>query len=337
MITRLLLVGEAMLILLSCDCSRQPAAQPEQPAAAAAPAQPARNRLLFCGDVMLCRDVGARIRATKDPAHPFRKIAPLLAAADLTFINLESPFADRGPKGESGLIFRAHPESIEGLVLAGVDVAATANNHARDCGDYGVTFTLTWLRQHGIEPAGSGETPEAAHAGAVLERHGVRFGFLGYTYDQSNGNWSHPDERIAVVDAAAMERDVAALRKRADVVIVSIHAGIEYRKKPSPAQVEFAHQAVDAGATLVIGHHPHVTQPMERYGKGAIFYSLGNFVFDQYQRVATQHGEIAEVVFSGTEIEQTSLLPVHITRDGPELETPKAEPDSTVPPQARIE
>lgn len=323
MTSRLFFPSLAAVMLSVCGCSWPPAPSPKQSTGeAVAPAPRAHNRLLFCGDVMLCRDVGDRIRASKDPAHPFRKIAPFLAAADLTFVNLESPFADRGPKGEAGLVFRAHPDAIEGLVLAGVDVASTANNHARDCGDHGVSYTLTWLRQHHIEPVGTGETPEAAHAGVVLERHGVRFGFLGYTFDQSNGNWTTPDTRIAMMDPAAMQRDVAALRKKCDVVIVSMHAGTEYRKKPNATQVEFAHQAIDAGAALVVGHHPHVMQPMERYGRGVIFYSLGNFVFDQYQRVATQHGEIAEVVFSGDEIEQTSLLPVHIKGDGPELETP---------------
>ena len=284
------------------------------------------NRLLFGGDVMLCRDVARRIRETNDPSHPFVKIAPLLASADLTFVNLESPFADKGPRGEDGLVFRARPETISGLVLAGVDVASTANNHARDCGDHGLAYTVAWLREHHIEPVGTGENPEKAHAGVVLERHGVRFGFLGYTFDQSNGNWHDVDWRVAVLDIPTMQDDVAALLKKADVVIVSMHNGNEYQKTPSRAQVDFAHAAIDAGATLVIGHHPHVTQPVERYGRGVIFYSLGNLVFDQFQRVETQHGEIAEVVFTGKDVTRTSVIPVRITRDGPEVEPPRIVP-----------
>ena len=270
---------------------------------------------------MLCRGVGRKIQASGDPAHPFRKIAALMASADLTFVNLESPFSDRGPKGESGLIFRAKPETIAGLVEAGVDVASTANNHARDCGDYGVAFTVNWLRQHGIEPVGSAETAEKAHAGVVLIRHGVRFGFLGYTYDQSNGNWKTVDTRVAVADAYAMRLDVLALRRRADVVIVSMHHGIEYSKKPSAAQMVFARMAIDAGATLVIGHHPHVREPVEHYRDGVIFYSLGNLVFDQFQRQETQHGEIADVRFRGSKLGSVQMIPVRITPDGPEVET----------------
>jgi poly-gamma-glutamate capsule biosynthesis protein CapA/YwtB (metallophosphatase superfamily) len=324
----------AAALLFWSGCSPQPT-PPPRPATDHSEARPL-NRLLFAGDVMLCRDVGRRMRETKDPAHPFVKIAPLLASADLTFINLESPFADKGPRGEEGLIFRARPEMVEGLVLAGVDVASTANNHARDCGDYGVGFTIAWLRAHHIEPTGTGETAEKAHDGVVLERHGVRFGFLGFTYDQSNGNWHDVDPRVALLDQAAMQRDVAALLKKADVVIVSMHNGNEYQKQPNPKQIEFAHAAIDAGATLVIGHHPHVTQPSERYGRGVIFYSLGNLIFDQYQRVETQHGEIAEVIFAGKDITRTNVIPVRITRDGPEVESPgqRISPDKSKKPAA---
>lgn len=278
------------------------------------------NRLLFAGDVMLSRSVRREILAAHDPALPFRKVAPLMAAADIAFVNLESPFSDRGPYYDGGLIFHAAPETIAGLQLAGVDIASTANNHSRDCGAHGVAFTVSWLRSHGIEPLGSSESEQRTHRGVILTRHGVRFGFLGYTYDQQNGNWRDIDTRIALTDVPTVCRDVAALRKRADVVIVSMHNGIEYMPKPTQAQIAFAHAAIDAGATLVIGHHPHVVQPEENYHNGLIFYSLGNFVFDQYQREATQQGEIVEVSFSGRKIMATHVMPVKITPTGPELE-----------------
>ena len=98
----------------------------------------------------------------------------------------------------------------------------------------------------------------------MLERNGVRFGFLGYTYDQKNGNWQDIDTRIALADpSAVVPRMLRRLRQRCDVLIVSMHHGIEYLPKPSKAQMEFAHAAIDAGANLVIGHHPHVIQPEE--------------------------------------------------------------------------
>lgn len=278
------------------------------------------NRLIFAGDVMFCRAVRNEIVASHDDALPFRKIAPLMAASDIAFINLESPFSDRGPYFDHGLIFHAAPATIAGLELAHIAIVSTANNHARDCGPHGVEFTVSWLRSHGIEPVGSGGTMAETHRGIVLERKGIRFGFLGYTYDQQNGNWHDIDNRIALADPKVLCQDVAELKKRADVVIVSMHHGIEYRPKPTKAQIAFAHAAIDAGATLVIGHHPHVVEPEEEYRGGLIFYSLGNLVFDQYQREATQHGEIVQVSFLGRNILATHVMTVKITATGPEVE-----------------
>jgi len=209
---------------------------------------------------------------------------------------------------------------IAGLQLAGIAIASTANNHARDCGPHGVEFTIRWLSLNGIAPVGTGESEAKAHAGVVLVRNGIRLGFLAYTYDQSNGNWRDRDPRIALADSAIACRDITALRKRCDVVIVSMHHGIEYMPTPTKAQIEFAHAAIDAGAALVIGHHPHVVQPKEIYHGGVIFYSLGNFVFDQYQRQATQQGEIAEVDLMNGVILLAGTWPVRITETGPQLE-----------------
>jgi len=278
------------------------------------------NRLIFAGDVMFARDTRRQILDAKDYALPFRKIAPLLSASDIAFVNLESPFSDEGPYYPGGLIFHAAPEMISGLELAHIAIVSTANNHARDCGSQGVEFTLQWLRQHGMAAVGSGFDSSQTHSGVVLIRHGVRFGFLGYTYDQSNGNWKDIDPRVAIADPDVMTADVRNLKSRADVVIVSMHHGIEYMPRPSAAQIAFAHAAIDAGATLVVGHHPHVVEPTEQYHGGKIIYSLGNFVFDQYQRTATQHGEVIQVSFVGRQILATHTLPVLITKTGPELE-----------------
>jgi poly-gamma-glutamate synthesis protein (capsule biosynthesis protein) len=86
------------------------------------------------------------------------------------------------------MVFKSEPEMIQGLRLAGVDVVSTANNHARDCGSYGLDYALRWLEHNGIRAAGTGRAPVETRQGTVIERNGVRFGFLAYTYDQSNGN-----------------------------------------------------------------------------------------------------------------------------------------------------
>jgi len=302
-----------MLILFGCS-------RPPVRTRVSVPVDPPLTRLIFGGDVMFSRAVRREMIAANDAELPFRKIAPLMAASDIAFVNLESPFSDTGPYRETGLIFHAAPDAIAGLNLARVSIASTANNHARDCGAHGVEFTVGWLRSHGIEPVGSSESETQTHAGIVLTRHGVRFGFLGYTFDQNNGNWRDIDKRIALADPAAMSHDVVSLKKRADVVIVSMHHGVEYVRQPSPAQIAFAHAAIDHGALLVIGHHPHVVEPVEKYKGGLIFYSLGNLVFDQFQRKETQHGELVQITLWGRNVLAVHVLPVLITRTGPELE-----------------
>jgi poly-gamma-glutamate synthesis protein (capsule biosynthesis protein) len=268
---------------------------------------------------MLSRHVGRLARARHDPASPFRDLAPVLREADISFVNLEAPFSDRGKFVEHGMVFKAEPEMIAALETAGIDIVSTANNHARDCDRYGVEFTLSWLSRHGIAAVGTAATAEAAHAGVVLERNGVRFGFLAYTFDQSNGNHRDMDDRVAVMRIPEMKADVGRMLGRADVVLVSMHAGSEYRPRPNGQQVDFAHAALDAGATVVAGHHPHVTQPWECRDNGVIFYSLGNLVFDQFQRPETQRGALAEMVFSGKTLERAALLPVDIVETIPRL------------------
>jgi len=268
---------------------------------------------------MLSRFVGSLARQRSDPASPLRDVAELFSSADIAFVNLEAPFSDRGRTVDSGMIFKAEPEMIEALRVAGIDIVSTANNHARDCGRYGVDFTLDWLRKNGIETVGTASTAEIAHAGTILERNQVGFGFLAYTYDQSNGNHTDQDDRVAMMNVDEMRDDVQSLVERTDVVIVSMHAGNEYQPAPNAQQREFAHAAIDAGATVVVGHHPHVTQPVESYGKGVIFYSLGNLAFDQFQRKETQRGLIADLRFIGKRLTGYGVIPVDIVRTVPRI------------------
>ena len=147
----------------------------------------------------------------------------------------------------------------------------------------------------------------------MLVRNGVRFGFLAYAQDQANGNWPDLDARICDMDVARMRLDVAAMKGRADAIVVSMHGGVEYWTRVHPWQTRFARAAIEAGARVVVGHHPHVAQPWERYRGGVIFYSLGNLVFDQFDRTATQHGLLAEVIFQGAEMVRVNAVPVDLS------------------------
>jgi poly-gamma-glutamate capsule biosynthesis protein CapA/YwtB (metallophosphatase superfamily) len=283
------------------------------------PPAPPRTRILFGGDVMLSRYVGKLAHEKRDPAWPLHELAGLLSASDIAFVNLESPFSDQSHGSSPGMVFKAEPEMIAALTAAGIDVVSTANNHVRDGGAHGIEFTLDLLAKNGILAVGTGNSATSAHEGAIVARNGVGFGFLGYTFDQSNGNYADQDERVAMLDADQMTADVKRLLGRSDVVIVSMHAGSEYQPQPNPEQQRFARAAIDAGATVVVGHHPHVTQPVETYGRGLIFYSLGNLVFDQSQREETQHGWLADVRFAGPHIAGYGLIPVDIVRTVPRV------------------
>lgn len=269
------------------------------------------------GDIMLARYVYRYAQQRKDPKWPFQRIQQYLQQVDLAFANLESPFAENGPFFEERMVFRAHPSMVEGLTAAGFDVVSTANNHTRDAGSHGIEFTLRHLEKHGIRAVGTALRAEERAKGVVLERKGVRFGFLGYTFDQRNGNHADDDPRIAMMDARTVGRDVEALSREAQVIVVSMHAGWEYWTKPNDLQVSFARAAIDAGATIVAGHHPHVVQPVEVYKHGVIFYSLGNLVFDQAQRPGVRQGAVAEVGFEGTKLHWHKLYDVTIRETVP--------------------
>jgi len=277
------------------------------------------TRIIFGGDVMLSRYVGMVAEEKRDPAWPLHELAGLLASSDIAFVNLESPFSDQGQAARKGMVFKAEPGMVAALTAAGVDVVSTANNHVRDCGSYGIEFTLDLLAKNGILATGTGINGAQAHEGVIIARNDVGFGFLAYTFDQSNGNHADQDERIAMMDPDHMTADVKRLLERTDVVIVSMHAGSEYQSQPNSEQRQFAHAAIDAGASIVVGHHPHVTQPVEAYKGGVIFYSLGNLVFDQLQRKETQQGWLAEVRFRGASLATYRVIPVDIVRTVPRI------------------
>ena len=284
----------------------------------AAQAQP-EIRIVFGGDVLLTRGVLRAAQAHHDYAWPFRGIAGVFREADIAFINLESPFTGNARPARGDMVFRAPAEMVAGLAMAGIDVVSTANNHARDAGSAGIEATLTVLAENNIAAVGTGRGFNDAHAGIVLTREGVRSGFLAYTFDANNGNYQDTDPRIAMMDLAQMRTDVASLRQRSDVVIVSMHAGWEYHKLPNPQQKTFAQAAIDAGAAVVVGHHPHVAQPWEFYRDGVIFYSLGNCVFDQSSPPETKKGLLAEVTLQSARLAGVRVIPIEIMGTSPRI------------------
>jgi len=273
---------------------------------------PARTTLVAVGDILLGRSLGTLMEETGDYSMAFEHIEPQLQAADIAFANLEGPFCGEPPYYGAGMIFRVRPAAIAGLVHAGIDILSVANNHFANGGDACMQFSLDLAHRHGIATAGAGMSYPDAHRPAILVRHGVRFAFLGYTYADRNDT---PDATHGVIAGRNPERvrqDVAAARRVADVVIVSLHDGTEYTARVAPETVEFCHAAIDAGAALVLGHHPHVPQRLEHYHDGWIFYSLGNFVFQQYTPPEVQTAIMARVTFAGARVVRVEATPLVI-------------------------
>ena len=326
--------------------------------------RPTITTLLAVGDIMLSRNVSAKIERAKNPNLPFENLKAILAQADITFGNLECPLDPGKTRIREGLIFRCLTKDFEGVLDSGFDVLATANNHALDQGLDNLEFTVDYLKSQNILPVGTyknGGLKASATSNVtdgfslpIIESKGLKFGFLAYSYSARNdgGKSTHP--QISTMNIERLKKDIENLSAKggsasggkssgADIVIVSMHAGIEYTRIPNQDQIDFARAAIDAGADIVLGHHPHWIQGIEKYcpkphltspyqGEettknspplqggarggdlpcGLIFYSLGNFVFDQMWSVETREGLMVEFEFRDKELQQAKLIPVVI-------------------------
>jgi poly-gamma-glutamate synthesis protein (capsule biosynthesis protein) len=265
--------------------------------------------IIFGGDVMLGRTVESRMKA-RGATWPFKEIASKMASADYTVVNLESPFRkDFKETPIDSLVLRGDPRGIEGLQLAGVDAVSLANNHIPDMGKIGLEETLQLLSGAKISQTGAGVSKEAAEVPLVAEVHGIKLGFISVSYGvnfESSGVFYNRAQALWVTEK------VASLKKEVDVVVLLCHCGNEYATAASAAQKEVARAAIDAGASLVVGHHPHVPQPVERYKDGVIIYSLGNLVFDQLPGNNRDQSALAEVRVSTKGVVSLELLPYKI-------------------------
>ena len=272
--------------------------------------------LAFVGDIMLTRNVGKKIEESGDWRWPFLKIGDYLRSADLTFGNLETTISERGHNVGSIYSFRSNPKVIEGLLFAGFDFLSVANNHMGDWTRTAFEDTFNILKANGIGYVGGGFSEKEAHSAKAREISGIKFGFLGYTdlgakYTEAKGDISG----IAWSSKETIERDVKEAKNTSDFVVVSIHFGEEYKTSSNARQKILARAAVDAGASLVIGHHPHVIQEIEEYNGGYIAYSLGNFIFDQNFSEETMEGLILKVYVKNSKILNMESEKVNISGD----------------------
>lgn len=265
-------------------------------------------------------------------AYPWDGLAPLLQEADLAVASLESVLATRGEPLDKSYLIRAHPSTAETLVAGSFDLVNLANNHALDFGQAALNQTANTLYALDVATVGAGSSQEMARRPALFNLNGLRVAVLGYAAARWNGSVDVPATgRVAWAVPRAVQADVQAIRDTVDLVIVQLHAGTEYAASPSPDQVRFAHAAIDAGADLVVGHHPHVPQTVERYGKGLIVYSLGNALFD-IPRQTTMQGHLLRIHATYEGVVQAELWPIWIA----DTIQPRLLDDGSGQPRVRI-
>ena len=252
------------------------------------------------------RAAAAAAAAAGDPTNSqgwgalFSDVADVFHHADFGFVNLETPVAPAHSHGSKPFMFDAPVALLDGLKANGVKIVSFANNHVMDQGWPGFTETREHLRDEGLLFAGSGDTAALAWQPVFTEANGIKVGWLGMTrWLNGNRNPENPDQPhvnffpypgesggASGADEAQVLEAVKAARAQCDFLVVSIHWGIEYAPAPRPDDVETAHKILEAGASVIVGHHPHVLQPVETYktqdGRNTvIFYSLGNFLSNQ--------------------------------------------------------
>mgnify|MGYP001559136866 CR=1 FL=1 len=258
----------------------------------------------FVGDIMLDRNVLNSVykNGNGDFSFLFENI-DFLAGSDITFGNLEGPVSDKGEDLGNLYSFRMDPFIMLSLKKAGFDALSIANNHIADWGEEAFQDTIERLNQNGIVPTGGGFNKEDAENVKIIERKGFKVGFLGFSDVGPKWFDAKSDKPgILLADVGLVKELVKKAKERVDYVVVSFHFGNEYETIASQRQEELAKSAIDAGANIVVGHHPHVVQKIEIYNGGLIAYSLGNFIFDQNFSKETMEGAFLSVIFNGQNI-----------------------------------
>ncbi len=283
--------------------------------ALASPAGAESVRLVFVGDVMLDDGPGRLIGRGGDPLAAF---ASRLQDADYRIANLECPIATQGQALESKIYsFRADPRVVP-LLKGRFDALAVANNHSGDYGQAAFLETLEHLAGQGIVAFGGGRNLEEAHRPLWIARGGLRIAVLAYNEFKPRSFEAGADwPGIAWSEDSQVVADIRAAREAgADLVIPFMHWGWEREEQPSERQRQLARTMIDAGADVVVGGHPHVTQGAEYYRGRLIVYSLGNFVFDGFDTAATRTGWLLRLTVDKSGLLAWETLAAHMDEDG---------------------
>lgn len=278
-------------------------------------------RIKAVGDIVLGRGVEYHLNNQgKDYTYPFQYVVDILRSGDIVFGNLEVPMteSDHGldPKGK--YVIKSKEKAAEGVKYAGFNVLNLANNHIMDYYERGLFDTINILEKNNIEHCGAGKNIDEARKPAILKVKEIKVAVLGYT-DMAEyiykGNpmisFEAGEDKSGVVPRKyeLIKEDIDEIRENVDLIIVSLHWGVEDSFEVTDEQKEFAHKLIDDGADIILGHHPHKFQGVEIYEGKPIVYSMGNFIFDQNDPLK-QESFIVSIEFAGKKLISLELLPV---------------------------
>lgn len=293
------MIQEAISLVLSFLIVLFPAISPNQQTNS-----PTKHTsILFTGDIMLGRSVMGEAIDRKDYLYPFRNVQNFLSDSDITFVNLENAIIENCPRQYKGsFTFCTTPDIAKGLVESGVDIVTLANNHSGNFGQKGLEETKRILDGYGIKWV-DGTNLE------IIEKNGIKFGFLGFDFVYRG--FSEEDKKL-----------IEDSNRVVDVLIVSPHWGDEYKNVANKFQTETAKVMVELGADLIVGHHPHWVQNYVDLSVATgtnsvpVYYSLGNFIFDQMWSEETKKGMAVKVVFEEQRIIDRQEYKVYIEKLG---------------------
>lgn len=270
-----------LLVSLFASCN-QPAPTTHHPISPSG-AEGGSLTILFTGDVLLDRGV-RRVADRKGISYLFEEVSPIFREADAVVVNLECPLTDTISPVNKKYIFRADARWAKDLKAVGITHAAMANNHTNDQGRRGLQATAQHLTEAGITPLGYGKNFKEQMSPVLIEKDGISVALFNAT-TLTIENWCRIDDKPGIAQPTEEELldgigDFQHRHPDTHIVVV-LHWGVEFQPYPSIRQRALAHKLSEAGVAAVIGHHPHILQPIDTIGKMPVYYSIGNFVFDQ--------------------------------------------------------
>ena len=263
--------------------------------------------LYFVGDIMLARGVKSSVlkNFNGDYSRLFENLSPL-KDADILFGNLEGDVSNVGNNVGSKYSFRMDVAVLPVLKDAGFDIVSFANNHVGDWNMSAFKDTLSRLDEIGILKSGAGINKSDAETPAIIEKNGTKFGFISFTDVGPNWLEAKADNPGILLASNPNFADIIKNAKtKCDVLIVTFHFGVEYKTIHNQRQEDLAHTAIDNGADMIVGGHPHVIEDISEYNGKPIVYSLGNFIFDQYFSKETMRGMLYSAEFDGANLIKT--------------------------------